>query len=427
MSLMASLRFLIAFFTAGCFLWSCSGTHQAVETSKPEQECDAAVEADIDGGIEDGGELEQGDLADAREEESVTVREARGVWVARWDFKTAADVKKIIATAQAAGFNQVYFQVRGVADAYYKSSVEPWAAALTGKLGKDPGWDPLQVAIDEARQRGLELHAWMNISTAWRGKAPPGRSKPKHILKTNPDWRVVYRDGRPMPYSDGYVFVNPINPEVHKHLQKVVAELASFYSLDGIHFDYARFPAKNTSYDRVSKRLFRKAKKKEPNLKRVDWQRRELAKVVASLSQKAKEVRPQLEISAAVTGIYKDRWGWRGVTQGLVDFHQDSHLWAELQAVDTLIPMIYWPPTNPAGKRCDFFTLAEDFKVLGDKVKLLAGLSLENSGLAALKQEIEIARQHGYQGFVVFSYGLLAKHSYFDDLEDQVFASRSSY
>jgi uncharacterized lipoprotein YddW (UPF0748 family) len=43
--------------------------------------------------------------------------------------------------------NTVMFQVRSRGNAFYPSSLEPWAAELTGVLGRDPGWDPLAVAI----------------------------------------------------------------------------------------------------------------------------------------------------------------------------------------------------------------------------------------------------------------------------------------
>ena len=58
--------------------------------------------------------------------------------------------------------NVIFFQVRCSSDAFYKSSISPWSSYLTGKQGDDPGFDPLQVAIEEAHKRGMELHAWMN-------------------------------------------------------------------------------------------------------------------------------------------------------------------------------------------------------------------------------------------------------------------------
>ena len=91
-----------------------------------------------------------------------TAPEMRGIWVTRWTYNNAEDVREIMNNVADAGFNAVFFQVRGQHDAYYRSTIEPWAARLTGTLGKDPGWDPLQLAIEVGHSRGLEVHAYIN-------------------------------------------------------------------------------------------------------------------------------------------------------------------------------------------------------------------------------------------------------------------------
>jgi uncharacterized lipoprotein YddW (UPF0748 family) len=349
--------------------------------------------------------------------------EARGVWVTRWDYRTAADVERIIEQLAAAGFNQVYFQVRGAADAYYRSTREPWAAALSGKLGRDPGWDPLQTAIAAAHGRGLELHAWINVCTGWKGARPPGRAEPKHLMRAHPQWRVRDRRGRPMPYSDGgYVFLNPAHPAFGRHLEAVVGEIASFYAIDGLHLDYARYPGRQYSHDRVSRRRFRAARREQPELDRGDWQRRELTRLVARLKQRVIEVRPRAVVSAAVTGIYRDRWGWGQVTQGWADFYQDSHAWAEQGAVDALLPMIYWPPTAPAGEPTDFATLVADFAPLAERVQLLAGINVEAGDFAVLEREIALARAAGLHGVVLFAYRALVERGWLERLAAGPFA-----
>ena len=62
----------------------------------------------------------------------------------------------------AGNMNAVCMQVRSLSDATYKSSYENWASILTGTRGKDPGYDPLAYAVEEAHKRGLELHVWVN-------------------------------------------------------------------------------------------------------------------------------------------------------------------------------------------------------------------------------------------------------------------------
>src|SRR5688572_12674087 len=93
--------------------------------------------------------------------------DVRAIWVTRFEYQTEADVKAIVANCAALGFNTILFQVRGQADAYYRSSIEPWAERLGGR---DPGFDPLDVACREAKRRGVALHAWVNVMPAWRGK-----------------------------------------------------------------------------------------------------------------------------------------------------------------------------------------------------------------------------------------------------------------
>jgi len=83
-------------------------------------------------------------------------------------------------------------------------------------------------------------------------------------------------------------------------------------------------------------------------------------------------------------------------------------MFAEMGAVDTLIPMLYWPPTEPEGGRADFFTLARDFASLASKVRLLAGMSLQYSTPEDLRRQMHLAREQGFRGAVLFSFGLLA-------------------
>ena len=58
--------------------------------------------------------------------------------------------------------NAIFLQVSPEGDAFYQSDVVPWSHYLTGTFGKDPGFDPLAFAIEEAHKRNLEIHAWFN-------------------------------------------------------------------------------------------------------------------------------------------------------------------------------------------------------------------------------------------------------------------------
>ena len=60
--------------------------------------------------------------------------------------------------------NCLFLQVRPVGDAFYESSIEPWSVYLTGEQGLPPSplWDPLTFAVEQAHQRGIQVHAWIN-------------------------------------------------------------------------------------------------------------------------------------------------------------------------------------------------------------------------------------------------------------------------
>src|SRR6202142_4116152 len=132
-------------------------------------------------------------------------REFRGAWLAtvanvdwpsRPGLSVAAQKAELIALLDRAvqlKLNAVIFQVRPMADAVYVSSIEPWSAYLTGKMGQppQPPYDPLAFAVAEAHKRGLELHAWFN---PFRALHPQAKSPvaPNHISRTHPEFVCPY-------------------------------------------------------------------------------------------------------------------------------------------------------------------------------------------------------------------------------------------
>ena len=71
--------------------------------------------------------------------------------------KQQAELIEILDRLKAANFNTVLFQTRTRGDVLYKSAIEPYNSILTGKVGGDPGYDPLAFAIAECHKRTLVL------------------------------------------------------------------------------------------------------------------------------------------------------------------------------------------------------------------------------------------------------------------------------
>jgi uncharacterized lipoprotein YddW (UPF0748 family) len=346
--------------------------------------------------------------------------EGRAVWVTRWDYKTADDVRRIVDNCARAGFNMIMFQVRGNATAFYRSSIEPWAWELTSSgpatTGRDPGYDPLALAIERAHRRGVELHAYMNVFPAWMSqKYPPpevGQLWTKH-----PEWFVADRQGQKMiPWDrdlspqkrDYYSFLNPAHPEVKDYVVSVFREVAERYDVDGIHLDYCRYPdIGDYSYDPVSLRRFREETGKTPDETPdlwTQWRGRQISEVVRRIHDECRKIKPDLMISASV---------FRDPIRTRDRLMQRSLEWMAAGKIEAAFPMIYTPDnavvaqsvTEYVGNGSGRLVFA-GLKVPGKdpRVPTDQNITADPGGLI---EQIGVARMAGAQGVSLFSYGVL--------------------
>jgi len=306
--------------------------------------------------------------------------ELRGVWVTRWSYSSEEEVKAIMSNVAAAGFNTVFFQVRGTFDAFYVSELEPWGRRLTGTLGKDPGWDPLGVAVESGHALGLSVHAYINVFPMWNGPTSP---KGGHPFASHPEW--ILGGTVPEPLPEGYVFADPENPQVRAHITQVAFELVNRYPVDGLHLDYVRYPERGSEQNQSVRE-------------------QAVYDVVASI-KKAVDV----PVTAAVWGVYENSWGWDGVSEGRRDYAQDSHRMLATDILDAIVPMIYWPVGETKGDRLDFASVIEDHVSRADGRPVLAGIGGEHLRFEQLLPCVRTAREAGAAGVVIFDYSLFAK------------------
>ncbi len=313
----------------------------------------------------------------------------RGVWVTRWEYEDAASVGRIMSRAARQGMTDVFFQVRGRADAFYRSSLEPWAIELTGTLGRDPGWDPLETAIEQARARGLRLHAWINTFPMWSGRIPPPPSTPEHIYNAHPEWIMTSRSGRTQRLGNrfGYVSASPGNPGVQDHIRRVVLDILARYPVDGVHFDYIRLPDQDYSYDAVSRGRFLR---ESTHGTYVQWQADEITGMLERIAADARRIAPDLIMTAAVVNRYERAVGI---------FAQDPTAWTALGLLDYVIPMAYTP--SPA----EFADIMDGWLEMMPPGKVAAGVSLdETEGLpGAVAAQVHESVMDGVRGHVFFS------------------------
>ncbi len=289
--------------------------------------------------------------------------EFRATWVITWDhinpnaskIENMRTIQNILDDHVAANMNAVIFQVRQSGTAYYNSSYEPWGYYAGYS---DPGYDPLEFAIEEAHKRGLELHAWFNVFQT--SSTYPGTPAANH-----PEWICRDQDGNIM---NSYRSVSPGLKAVRDYTIDVAMEIVNNYDIDGLHLDYIRWnehsapaPIPAPSIEEELKRMDGVISQREidalasrsgrylydylhpysagvpaGNISWENWWRNSVTEFVRSLHDSIQAVKPYVRLSAAVLGKYN--WSsWQGY--GAV--YQDAALWFNRGYVDQLMPMSY--------------------------------------------------------------------------------------
>ena len=329
--------------------------------------------------------------------------ELRGVWITRFAFASRADLEGVIDRAASAHFNAVFVQIRGEGDAYYNSAYEPWARRLTGTLGRDPGWDPLQVAIDRAHAHGMQLHAYFNVFASWPATSavPMAEGAHQHALYDHPEWLAVQTNGQ--NGDTEYRWLSPGIPAVRAFNTAVARDLLTKYAVDGLHLDRIRVPGPDYSHDSVTNAAFTSAKTVNVSLTWADFMRAQVSQQVADIHAALLEVRPTAKLSAAVWGIYKPLPGCT-TSQGYADFYQDSLGWLAAGSIDAIAPMVYWP-IEP-GACTDWSALVDGFMAAKSGKQIWAGMhALDNNAFdfTAIRARIDRARQVHAEGTVIFA------------------------
>ena len=142
--------------------------------------------------------------------DTTTRVEARALWITRYDWVSAAEIS---------------------------------ADRQRGRMGTDPGWDPLQIALTAARAKGLELHAWLNALYAWPVTTTPQETTPRHALLEHPEWFMVNASGQPI-YENNTTnrWLSPAVADARSRLAAVAADIARRYGPDGLQLDFIRYP-----------------------------------------------------------------------------------------------------------------------------------------------------------------------------------------
>jgi len=324
----------------------------------------------------------------------------RAIWVTRFDYKTRDDVVTIVDRCKSAGFNTILFQVRGNATALYRSSLEPWAEQFDGA---DPGFDPLQTAIEAAHKQGMRLAAWVNVMPAWWGKERP--KDPEQVYNKHPEWLWVDQHGARQPFSSRfYVSLNPCLPAVRHYLASVLRDLAGRYDIDELHLDYLRFPNEQPPgepdrskldypRDATTVGLFQADTGKTPDKDPAAWnlwRTEQVTNLLREIRHTMRETKPDLELSCAVGAV----------PESALTHFQDTATWLAEDLLDVVYPMNY------TRDFVQFTQRVGTWKSMAHGKHVVMGVSLEPGDMDVAGEELDSALR-AFNGYSVYAYSTI--------------------
>ncbi|MEP6919272.1 MAG: family 10 glycosylhydrolase [Acidobacteriota bacterium] len=357
--------------------------------------------------------------------------ETRALWVLRTSLTTPESIATLVRAARDHGFNTLLVQVRGRGDAYFSGGIEPRPPEL---LRQPESFDPLATVLQTAHAAGLRVHAWVNVGLISSAAELPASRE--HVVYRHPAWLMVPRDiaqelARIEPESPAYagklarwtrtqpgvegLYLSPASPESIDYTEAIVRDLARRYAVDGVHFDYARYPNDRFDYSRGAILEFRSAVRAGlsearrrgldadertdlfayPDALPEEWRSFRVARMTALVTRLhavVKTERPQALVTVAAGADMREAYDRR---------LQDWRGWLDAGLVDAICPMAY--TVEPA-------RFAEQIAA----ARAVAGASAVWAGIGAYRlspketiDNIQTARRLGASGVILFSYDSL--------------------
>jgi len=319
--------------------------------------------------------------------------ELRGVWMI---YRGRPTWDETMQRLREANFNAVMPRFCSAGVAYFPSRYLP-----EGSFAKNNG-DQLAAAAAAAARYGIPLHARMLALFLY--EAPPG-VRDSYV-----------KAGRLMISSDGETtdWLCPSHPENRKLVVGACLEMASHYPVAGIQLDYMRYPWKTYCFCPTCKAKFEHdlgVKVSQWPLdclegkyrgRFADWRREQITSLVREISLRLRDLRPGLQFSADVF------INWETHRES---FGQDWKAWVDAGLLDFVCPMDYTPDDD------QFATwVTRQRGWVNGRVPLCIGIGprVEDCNLSPehVLRQIELSRQLGGDGFVLFDYDeiLAANH-----------------
>ena len=293
----------------------------------------------------------------------IPATEVRAVWLTTnygldWPInKMSAEAQQrelisLLDNLKQNNFNTVMFQVRAKGEVFYRSKIEPMASIIISQGIGSPMYDPLAFAVKECHKRGLECHAWLVTY-------PLGKDKHVRSLGAN---SVTKKKPSIVKKYKGEWFLDPGNPDTDEYLLSFVKEIVTNYDVDGIHFDYIRYPDNTGKFpDASTYRIYGKGKSLQ------EWRRDNISRFVTKTYDWIKSQKKWVQVSSSPLGRYRTLGGVGSGWTALETVFQDAGKWMKMGKHDALYPMMYY-------KEHLFYPFVDDWILNGNNRIVVPGL-----------------------------------------------------
>jgi uncharacterized lipoprotein YddW (UPF0748 family) len=274
--------------------------------------------------------------------------------------------------------------------AYYRSDVLPVWPELASR------GDQLAECLAACKKYGVQCHVW-KVNWYMSGRSP------KEFLDR------MKREGRTQVEFDGSGkddWLCPSHPANQQLEIDAMVEVATKYDVDGIHFDYIRYPGPESCFcpgcrERFERHLGRPVAnwpsdtRQNPEIRQrwLDWRRSNITAVVAGVAERMRADRPGVKISAAV---------FRILTTDRDSVGQDWKVWCDKHYLDFICPMDYTPNVS------QFRSMVRSQMEWAGSVPCVPGIGLsvwpDRNDICRLIDQIDVTRELGTAGFTVFNY-----------------------
>ncbi len=335
---------------------------------------------------------------------------------AKYKKRNATTFKKYFTQAvkkgKSLGMNCIIVHVRPFGDAMYKSKYFPWSKCISGKQGKNPGYDPLKIMTQVAHANGMKIEAWINPY-----RVASGSTNYKKLSTKNParKWHNKKKTRRNVLAYKGSLDYNPAKAQVRNLIVNGVKEIVENYDVDGIHMDDYFYPAfsssnVNSAFDAKEYRASTMAKGKQ-NI--VSFRREQVNMLVKAIHRAVKSIDPSVTFGISPAGNIDN-------LTSRYSYYVDINKWLNSSDyVDYICPQIYWGFKHPYAK-FDRVTNRWMNAAKSKKVKVYIGIAVYRAGhnigagsaerrewrtdANILKKQVQYARKKGCDGFAFFDY-----------------------